>query len=31
VLREWLRDDHITLDVNPTYSGPRIGRESRRS
>jgi peptide/nickel transport system substrate-binding protein len=22
VLREWLRDDHITLDVNPTYSGP---------
>jgi peptide/nickel transport system substrate-binding protein len=22
VLREWLRDDHITLDANPTYSGP---------
>jgi len=22
VLREWLRDDHITLDANPTYAGP---------
>jgi peptide/nickel transport system substrate-binding protein len=22
VLREWLRDDHITLDANPGYSGP---------
>jgi peptide/nickel transport system substrate-binding protein len=22
VLREWLRDDHITLDINPTYNGP---------
>jgi peptide/nickel transport system substrate-binding protein len=22
VLREWLRDDHITLDVNPAYTGP---------
>ena len=22
VLREWLRDDHITLDANPSYSGP---------
>jgi peptide/nickel transport system substrate-binding protein len=22
VLREWLRDDHITLDANPTYTGP---------
>jgi peptide/nickel transport system substrate-binding protein len=22
VLREWLRDDHITLDANPDYTGP---------
>jgi peptide/nickel transport system substrate-binding protein len=22
VLREWLRDDHITLDANPAYTGP---------
>jgi peptide/nickel transport system substrate-binding protein len=22
VLREWLRDDHITLDASPTYNGP---------
>jgi peptide/nickel transport system substrate-binding protein len=22
VLREWLRDDHITLDANPEYTGP---------
>jgi peptide/nickel transport system substrate-binding protein len=22
VLREWLRDDHITLDANPAYDGP---------
>jgi len=22
LLREWLRDDHITLDANPTYTGP---------
>ena len=22
VLREWLRDDHITLDANPGYDGP---------
>jgi peptide/nickel transport system substrate-binding protein len=22
VLREWLRDDHITLDANPHYDGP---------
>jgi len=22
VLREWLRDDHITLDANPRYTGP---------
>ncbi len=22
LLREWLRDDHITLDANPSYSGP---------
>ncbi len=21
-LREWLRDDHLTLDANPSYSGP---------
>ncbi len=22
MLREWLRDDHITLDANPNYNGP---------
>lgn len=22
LLREWLRDDHITLDANPSYDGP---------
>jgi peptide/nickel transport system substrate-binding protein len=22
VLREWLRDDHLTLDANPDYTGP---------
>jgi peptide/nickel transport system substrate-binding protein len=25
VVREWVRDDHITLDANPTYNGP-LGR-----
>jgi peptide/nickel transport system substrate-binding protein len=30
VLREWLRDDHITLDANATYSGP-VRRPSIRT